>query len=140
MTELSLNVSRTIKAPAENVFNAWLDPELLAKFMMPGDGMSVPSASNDPVEGGRFDIVMAAGENEMPHHGTYNKIARHSQIVFTWNSPFSTDAGLVTIDFEPTDGGTMLTLSHIKFADEESRDNHAAGWARILTTLDDVIT
>ena len=29
MTDLSLTVSRTINAPLEKVFNAWLDPEMI---------------------------------------------------------------------------------------------------------------
>ena len=136
MTELSLNVSRTINAPVEALFNAWLDPEMLARFMLPGDGMSVPKAETDPVEGGRFDIIMQAGEQEIPHAGTYKKIDRHSQLVFTWESPFSTDGSTVTLDFKPVDGGTEVNLNHVKFPNEESRDNHEGGWAAILAKLD----
>ena len=33
--ELTLTLSRTINAPVEKVFNAWLNPEILAKFMLP---------------------------------------------------------------------------------------------------------
>lgn len=47
MTDLSLTVSRNISAPAETVFNAWLDPAMLAKFMAPGPGMTVPSADTN---------------------------------------------------------------------------------------------
>ncbi len=36
MTDLTLNVSRTINASAETLFNAWLDPKMLARFMSPG--------------------------------------------------------------------------------------------------------
>ena len=34
-TELKLEISRTIAAPREAVFDAWLDPEMLARFMTP---------------------------------------------------------------------------------------------------------
>ena len=50
-SELTLNVSRKIKAPVESVYNAWLNPEMLAKFMIAGEGMSVPRAEADPREG-----------------------------------------------------------------------------------------
>ena len=136
MTELSLNVSRTINAPVERLFNAWLDPNMLARFMIPGDGMSVPKAATDPVEGGRFDIVMQAGEQEIPHAGTYKKIVRHSQLIFTWESPFSADDSTVTLTFKPVDGGTEVNLHHVKFPTEESRDNHHGGWAAILAALE----
>ena len=58
MTDLTLNESRKIDAPAKDVFNAWLDPKMLARFMTPAPGTTVPTANADPREGGRFDIVM----------------------------------------------------------------------------------
>jgi len=140
MTELSLNVSRTINAPAEALFNAWLDPDMLARFMLPGKGTTVPKAATDPVEGGRFDIMMKAGDQELPHAGTYKKIDRHSKIIFTWESPFSVDGSTVTLDFKPVDGGTEVNLHHVKFPTEESRDNHEGGWKSILAKLDEAVS
>ncbi len=136
MTDLSLTTSRTISAPPARVFDAWLDPAMLARFMTPGPGMTVPSAEADPVEGGRFAIVMKAGDNEIPHAGTYLKIDRHSQLVFTWESPFSVEGSTVTLDLAEVEGGTAVTLTHIKFPSEESRDNHLGGWDGILGALD----
>ena len=136
MTDLSLKVERTIKAPQKDVFNAWLNPDMLRKFMMPAAGMTVPTASNDPQEGGRFEIVMRAGENDIPHAGTYREISPHNRIVFTWESPYSVDESTVTLTFDPTDDGTHVTLTHVRFADEQTRDNHQGGWVGILETLD----
>ena len=136
MTDLTLTVERTIKAAQTDVFNAWLNPEMLRKFMMPAAGMSVPKASNDPKEGGRFEIIMSAGENEIPHSGTYREITPHERIVFTWESPYSVDESTVTLTFDPTDDGTHVTLTHVRFADEQTRDNHQGGWVGILETLD----
>lgn len=136
MTDLSLTVERTIKAPQQDVFNAWLNPDMLRKFMMPAPGMTVPSASNDPKAGGRFDIVMQAGENEIPHSGTYKEINPHERIVFTWVSPFSVDDSTVTLTFSAVEGGTHIILTHIRFADTETRDNHNGGWTEILEALD----
>jgi uncharacterized protein YndB with AHSA1/START domain len=138
MTELTLNVSRTINATPEKLFNAWLDPKMLARFMLPGDGMSVPSATCDPVEGGRFDIIMRAGDQDIPHAGTYKKIDRHTQLVFTWESPFSVDGSTVTLKFTPVDAGTRVDLNHVKFPSQESRDNHDGGWVAILAALETI--
>ena len=89
MTDLTLNISRKINAPAEAVFNAWLNPEMLARFMTPGPNMTVPSAKSDACEGGRFEIIMRAGDQDLPHAGTYKTITPHSRIQFTWESPYS---------------------------------------------------
>ena len=136
MTDLTLNVSRTINATPEALFNAWLDPTMLAKFMAPGPDMTVPHAANDPVEGGRFDIIMKAGDQELPHAGTYKEINPHSRLVFTWESPMSVDGSTVTLTFDPVDGGTKVNLHHVKFQDEEKRANHEGGWMAILGKLE----
>lgn len=139
MTDLTLSTSRTINATPEAVYNAWLDPNMLAKFMLPGEGASVPKAAADPVEGGRFDLIMRMGDQDMPHGGVYKELSPHSKIVFTWESPFSVEGSTVTLGFAPTDGGTEVTLNHVKFADEESRDNHLGGWTAILAKLESVL-
>jgi uncharacterized protein YndB with AHSA1/START domain len=136
MNDLNLTVERTINATPADVFNAWLNPEMLRQFMMPAAGMSVPEASNDPKEGGRFEIVMLAGDNKIPHGGTYKEISPHDRIVFTWESPFSVDDSTVTLTFAPVDQGTHVTLNHVRFSDAETRDNHQGGWIGILETLD----
>ena len=140
MNDLNLKVERTINAAPTEVFNAWLNPEMLRQFMMPAAGMSVAKASNDPKEGGRFEIVMLAGENEIPHAGTYREISPHDRIVFTWESPFSVDDSTVTLTFMPTNEGTHLTLTHVRFSDAEARDNHQGGWIGILEALDATLT
>ena len=139
MTDLSLTTHRTIAAPQEAVFNAWLDPEMLRKFMRPGPGMTTPKAQTDPVKGGRFELVMKAGDDEIPHAGTYKEIDPHSRIVFTWESPFSADDSTVTLDFEPDGDGTKVTLTHVRFVSEESRDNHMGGWTGILAALEEAL-
>lgn len=136
MTDLTLTVERTIAAPPQAVFDAWLDPAMLARFMIPGPGMTVPQAKTDPREGGRFDIVMEGGGNEIPHHGIYKEISPHGRLVFTWQSPFSVEDSTVTLTFAPLEGGTHVTLTHVRFVDAETRDNHAGGWTGILAALD----
>ena len=136
---LELRCEKLISAPPEAVFNAWLDPAMLARFMTPGPGMSVPHAATDPKVGGRFDIVMKAGDDEIPHAGTYKEISPHSKLVFTWESPFSVDDSTVTLEFAPEGSATRVTLHHVRFPSEESRANHEGGWMAILTSLDDAL-
>lgn len=141
MSELELTINRTIPAPREAVFNAWLSPEILAKFMAtPMGGTKPTQVSNDPVRGGRFSIVMINGDKEIPHAGTYLEIDPHSRLVFTWESPYSLDDSVVTIDLaESTPGTTDLTLRHVKFRSEEARDGHKEGWGAILGNLADTL-
>jgi uncharacterized protein YndB with AHSA1/START domain len=140
MSDLSLTVTKTIAAPVERVFNAWLDPAMLARFMMPGPNMTVPKAESDGRKGGRFAILMATADREIPHAGTYLEISPHDKIIFTWESPHSVDDSTVTLNFKPTgDGATEVELIQVKFASEEARDNHNGGWTSILEKLAAVV-
>jgi uncharacterized protein YndB with AHSA1/START domain len=138
MHELTLDISRTINAPAEKLFNAWLDPAMLSRFMMPGEGMSEAIVENDPREGGKFSIIMQGQENKIPHSGTYLKIDPHSQLVFTWESVHSIDGSTVTLNFVPEGKGTRIDLHQVKFFNEEKRDAHNMGWNVIFNVLEQI--
>ena len=135
MPELSLKVSRVIRAPIQTVYNAWLDPKLLAKFMLASDGMAIPHAETDAREGGRYTLIMVAGDQELPHGGEYKRLTPYTQIIFTWESPFSVDGSTVTLNFSEVEGGTQVELEHVKFLDEEARAGHEQGWVAILEKL-----
>ena len=137
MNELELTVNRKIAASREKVFNAWLSPEMLAKFMaVPSGGTEPSKVKNDPVKGGRFSIVMVTAEKEIPHAGTYLEIDPFSRLSFTWESPYSLDDSVVTIDLTEVDAGTTeITLKQVKFKSEEARQGHEQGWGAILTSL-----
>lgn len=136
MTELTLTVRKTVPAPPEAVFNAWLDPAMLKKFMVTCEGDRVPRAESDAREGGRFLIVMESGGKEIPHAGTYLELKRYSRLVFTWESPHSVDGSTVTVDLSSAgDGATELVLTQVKFAGEGARDGHVKGWTAILDML-----
>lgn len=140
MSDLTVNVSKVINAPATKVFDAWLDPVTLARFMLPMPGMACPSVENDAREGGAFTIVMQVGENKIPHTGHYLEIDRANKLVFTWSSPESVDDSTVTLVFtEQDDGTTHVELTHVKFIDEQRRANHEGGWGNILLALDEAI-
>lgn len=135
MTDLCLTVTRLIPAPPKRVYDAWLDPKLLARFMLPGSDMSVPEAASDARVGGRFRIIMRAGAKDMPHEGTYLELKPHDRIRFTWESAHSLADSEVTVSFAPEGAGTFVTLTHVKFASEDARQAHEGGWSRILQEL-----
>jgi len=140
MTDLTVNVSKTIHAPIEKVFDAWLDPKMLSLFMMPMPGMPESEVENDACEGGSFTITMHAGDDRLPHTGKYLEIKRPEKLVFTWVSHCSADNSIVTLDFTKIDQDkTSITLTHVRFIDEQTRCNHEGGWDNILGKLNDVM-
>lgn len=137
MEELSLTVTRRIEAPRARVFEAWLDPRLLARFMRtPSSSAGLATVENDPVKGGTFRIVMPTPEKDVPHTGTYLEIDRHARLAFTWASPHSLDDSVVMIDFaELGPEATEISLSQVKFRNEGARDGHEKGWTAIIDEL-----
>lgn len=140
MTDLTVNISKTIAAPITKVFDAWLDPITLAKFMLPMPGMERSQVENEAREGGSFTIVMQVGDNKIPHTGKYLEIDRPKKLAFTWESPESADDSVVTLNLtELSDGKTNIELTHVKFIDEKRRSNHEGGWGNILSALNEVV-
>jgi uncharacterized protein YndB with AHSA1/START domain len=140
MTDLTVNISKTINAPIEKVFDAWLDPAMLRQFILPAPGMPQPDVENDAREGGHFTIVMYVGDDKIPHSGSYLTVDRPKRLVFSWESPYSTDDSRVTLDFSVVDeANTQVELTHVKFLHEEARSDHEGGWGNILDKLDEVI-
>ena len=138
MTDLTLTTSRVIKATPQRIFEAWLDPAMMVKFMVPGPDMQVREARSDAAVGGRF-YVMMVGDKDYPHEGTYKEITRWSRLVFTWEAPWSAPDSTVTISLKPLADGTEVQLTHVRFLSEESRDNHALGWAGMLVNLENTL-
>ena len=140
-TELSLEVTHHLPFPPDRVFDAWLDPAMMARFMVPAPGMTAPEVTNDPRVGGTFRVVMTSPDTPdgWPHDGEYLVIDRPSRLQFTWVSAYTQDDSTVTLDFVAKDGGTEVRLTHVRFPHEESRDNHKGGWGRILERLGEVL-
>jgi len=141
MTELTVNVSKIIHAPIEKVFDAWLNPKMLSKFMTPMPGMPASDVENDGREGGSFTIIMHAGDDKLPHTGKYLEINRPDKLVFTWASHSSPDDSRVSLNFTKIDDHeTKISLSQVKFIDEQARSDHEGGWSSILDKLNDVMS
>ncbi len=60
---------RTYEAPVEKIWQAWTDPAELKKWWGP-DNVSIPECEIDLRVGGRFYIVMEAGEAMGEYKGT----------------------------------------------------------------------
>lgn len=133
----TLVVRREIAAPAEDLFDAWLDPESLAVFMRPGD-IRRTVVKVEPRVGGRFEIEMQGESDTYPHTGSYREIERPRRLVFTWNSRHTqqTDS-LVIVEFHATRGGTEIVLTHELLPGEEAVAAHTKGWSAILRLLDE---
>lgn len=134
MTDLTLTVRRTIKAPPKAIYEAWLDPAMMQRFLSPRPEMHVREARSDARVGGRF-FVMMVGDRDLPHEGSYVELTPYSRLVFTWEAPWSAPGTTVAVDLNPVEAGTEVVLTQVRFTDAQSRDSHAEGWTGILAKL-----
>jgi uncharacterized protein YndB with AHSA1/START domain len=127
-----VQVTTIIRAPRERVFDAWLAPERLSRFLCAGDS-HVASIDVDPRVGGAFHVVMASERGRSDHRGQYLEIERPQRLRFTWASPATNGAEtVVTVTFEPVEEGTRLTLVHTGLPDATAATRHEGGWQSIL--------
>ena len=135
--EYSLTVRREIVAPAEDLFDAWLDARSLASWLRPA-GFRETRAEVDPREGGEFRIVMVGDESSVVHVGTYHEIDRPRRLVFTWASPATRFRdSIVTVTFERKGEDTLVSLKHSNLPDDEYGHLHEGGWNRCLDVFGD---
>jgi uncharacterized protein YndB with AHSA1/START domain len=132
----SVTVRRKYEATAEELFDAWLDPQSLAAWMRPG-GIERTEAKLDARVGGRFEILMYTVEGPIRHTGVYREIDKPRRLVFTWASPATYLAdSVVTVEFLIHKNATELVLTHTALPDDgEAVKSHTGGWGGALEHL-----
>jgi uncharacterized protein YndB with AHSA1/START domain len=134
-----VRVNRRFDVPSSRVFDAWLDPAMLAKWMF-GPAVrdeEIVKLTLDPRPGGAFSFIVRREGREINHLGEYLEIERPSRLAFTWSTAQSLpDVSRVTIEIVSLGDGCELTLTHEMhpdWLDYVSRTE--AGWAKMLDTL-----
>ena len=133
----SLTIRRRFNAAPEKVFNAWTDPEKVKRWMGPG-AVEVLHADSDPRTGGHYRWVMKSpGGEEHDVSGIYREVIPNEKLVFTWTWKSTPEReSLVTLTFKKDGDGTLMTLIHEQFFDDEARDRHKQGWTGAMEKLE----
>jgi uncharacterized protein YndB with AHSA1/START domain len=128
-TKPSLTIKRRIKAPPAKVFAAWIEPEKVKRWMGPG-AVTAAHAECDARVGGRYRWLMKTPQGEEHDvSGVYREVVPNEKLVFTWAWKTAPEQeSLVTVLLKPDGDGTLLTVTHEQFVDEETRDGHRQGW------------
>jgi uncharacterized protein YndB with AHSA1/START domain len=141
-TDTIATISReiSINAPAAKVFAALSDPDQLVQWWGDDENYRCTKMESDLRVGGAWTTTGVGCDGEpFSVGGVYRAIDPPRLLEFTWNHQWGAMAALdetvVRYELSERDGVTTLRLTHSGFADLQGRDNHDAGWARVLGWL-----
>lgn len=116
-----VRIERTMRAPPERVFRAFLEPALIREWMSPSD-LDIDEISVDPRVGGKILVLHSRnGESTGSFQGEFVKIVPNRELVYRWafvgTEPEKGEFydTLVTVTFRPVTGGhTKVVVLHAK--------------------------
>ncbi|HEY5095243.1 MAG TPA: SRPBCC domain-containing protein [Candidatus Eremiobacteraceae bacterium] len=142
-----LTITRVFDAPRDLVFQAWTDPNQLAKWWGPHH-FTNPVCEVDVREGGAIRIHMRGPEGTVyPMTGVFNEVVAPERLVFT-STPLDENGDplfeiLNTVVFEEQGEKTRLTLhARVLSATDQAAqylDGMEEGWTQSLERLAEVL-
>jgi uncharacterized protein YndB with AHSA1/START domain len=144
---LEVRIERLISAPPNIVYRAWLDPELLRRWLAPGS-MAVARVEVDERVGGHVRVWQTHdGQDAGGFECRLIELVPDQRIVFHWGcvGPHRTEGptfdSLLTITLRASPGNTTtLTLVHERLDDLERAmpdvaRNVGVGWELVFDKL-----
>jgi uncharacterized protein YndB with AHSA1/START domain len=121
---IEVKLERTIPAPPNEVFDAWLNPNI------PGNPWNAAEKFIlDPKIDGLFYWTLKGTS----HYGRFTQIERPERIQHTWVSPNTLgEESTVTVTFRKQGQDTLMTLLHSDLPDNDRGRSHEKGWNYFL--------
>ena len=136
-----VQIRRRVSATAEQIFDLWTKPDLMARWMSPFPGAVDCKASCDFRLGGSYSLVMSSQGSSREVSGIYVQIDRPRKLVFTWIGPLTNHVNtLVTLELHPRGDETELVLTHERLPTSAICEGHTRGWGNILDHLADAVS
>jgi uncharacterized protein YndB with AHSA1/START domain len=124
MKTLEFKFLRTISAPPDEAFEAWLNPKI------PGNPWN---AAEKFILHPKVDGLFYWALKGTSHYGRFTEVERPGRIQHTWMSPNTLgQESIVTLTFEKQGEDTLMTLVHSELPDHELARGHEKGWNYFL--------
>jgi uncharacterized protein YndB with AHSA1/START domain len=128
---VEIKVERTIPAVPNEVFDAWLDPEIPGTPWHENKKLIV-----DPKVDGLWYWLALGGT---PHYGRFMEIDRPGRIQHSWMSPNTLGKeSIVTVTFAKKGEGTLMTLVHSGLPNDDMARAHENGWNSIFDKFSNI--
>jgi uncharacterized protein YndB with AHSA1/START domain len=108
----TVEMTRLIQAPVEMVFDAWLNSDVMRKWLFTTEETN-KSATNEPVEGGTWEIIDHREGTDYRGIGSYIKIERPTTLFFTFKMPqFSESEDTIQVTFAEQENNCLMIFTH----------------------------
>ncbi len=131
----SISAGRRFVVTAEQVFDAWLDPVLAAKWLFATPNGTMIKSEIDAQVGGEFCLTERREDEDIEHYGEFIELKRPARIVFDF-SVNQSETSRVAVDIVAVGDGCELTLTHTmhpRWASFAERSKQ--GWELMLEGL-----
>lgn len=143
---IRLTVTRTITAPPQRVFDAWMDPAQRMRWWGAAPDYTCNLCEIDVRVGGRFRCNMIETDTGKEHLqlGEFLELDPPHRVVFSWywSEPLDEKQRTeIALDLVAVENGlaTQLTLTQTGFAGPNAaanRDSHGEGWNACFRSLE----
>jgi uncharacterized protein YndB with AHSA1/START domain len=137
-TANTVRFHRVLRAPAERVYRAFLDPDAMAKWLPP-HGFTGRVHESDARVGGRHRMSFTNFGTGASHSfgGTYVELTPHERIRYTdrFDDPGLPGEMQVTITLRPVSCGTELEISQEGIPSVIPIESCYLGWQQSLSLL-----
>ncbi|GAB3328376.1 SRPBCC family protein [Marivirga atlantica] len=126
-----IEVSTTVKAPLNKVWEYWTSPQHITKWNFASDDWHCPNAENDLQIGAKFSYRMESTDGEMGFNfsGKYTEISPNNSITYLID-----DGRKVSITFNE-EGDSTKIVEQFEAENENARDMQQQGWQAILNNF-----
>ena len=133
---VEIRVTQRFDAPADRVFNAWIDPAVAGLWLFATASRPAARVEIDAHVGGSFRFVERSGSEDSGHAGEYIEIVGPRRLVFTLSEQErSRSPSRVVVEILPEGTSCKLALVH-----ESVPPDHASRiegrWAGMLYGLE----
>lgn len=150
---MSIQVSRIIRAPRDQVFDAWVKPEMRRQWWHNAKGEGPTQCDIDARLGGAYCLKQIGGGSEEDTQsegddyewvmsGEFVEFDRPRRLAFTWNVNHLDEPHveqIVTVEFNELPGGTQVVITHERVPTTRLRDGTHGGWTKLLEIMASVL-
>jgi len=130
----TITISRSVHAPPERAYQAWVDPDRLAAWWWPHLPDTTYECDARPGGTYRIDSPTAGIGVE----GTFREVEPPRRLLYTWlwsgEGEEDVPDDLVEVTFQPDGTGTLVTVRHTSVEDI-TKGGAQQGWGEVMDRL-----